>query len=204
MLPNGSLEQISSRAKLKGYDVAYAPSFRNNLFSVAKFCNDDNKVFLFTNTKTYGICVNESTRSLLHDFIDTSEKCDCIQVSGIRDMKSNIYTASVDNIKPYSASCSCTKMPPQNTASTPQAPPPIPLTILSDSSSQPALPHTKLSDPCKSQQASNVYYQTLQFPELRDLVRFWHETWNHADVETMVAIVQDAANPALPGVELLN
>ena len=44
--------------------------------------------------------------------------------------------------------------------------------------------------------AASAYYQTLKFPELQDLVRFWHETWNHADVDTMVAIVSDADHPS--------
>jgi len=38
----------------------------------------------------------------------------------------------------------------------------------------------------------------LQFPHLNDLVRFWHETWNHADVETMVAIVTKKTYTNLP------
>ena len=45
---------------------------------------------------------------------------------------------------------------------------------------------------------ASVYYQTMDFPHLSDLV--WHEAWNHADVETMVAIVKDPANPTFDNV----
>ena len=150
MLPNGSVENITSRAKMKGYDVAYAPSFKNSLFSVAKFCNNDNKVFFFNNTKTYGICLNDSTRSLLNTFIDASEKCDSIQVSGVRDMKSNIYTASVDNIKPYSESCSCSRMPPKHAVT---EPPSTPSSLpVGSASSKPDLSSAlKTSDPSVEQ-----------------------------------------------------
>ena len=47
MLPNGSVEYLTTRATMKGYAVAYAPSFKNSLFSVAKFCDNDNNVFLY-------------------------------------------------------------------------------------------------------------------------------------------------------------
>ena len=40
----------------------------------------------------------------------------------------------------------------------------------------------------------------MDFPHLSDLVRFWHEAWNHADMETMVAIVQDPTNPTFANV----
>ena len=63
MLPNGSVEYLTTRATMKGYDVAYAPSFKNVLFSVAKFCDNDNNVFLFNKSKSYGISVNDSYRA---------------------------------------------------------------------------------------------------------------------------------------------
>lgn len=39
--------------------------------------------------------------------------------------------------------------------------------------------------------ASAAFYQSASFPQLKDEVRFWHETFNHCDAETLINISTD-------------
>ena len=92
MLNNRSVEYLTTRATMKCYYVAYSPSFKNSLFSVAKVCDNDNNVFLFNKSKSYGISVNDSNRALLDEFMLASFDLNAMKINEIRDFRSSIYT----------------------------------------------------------------------------------------------------------------
>ena len=60
-LPSGSQENISTDANFKGYKFLYAPNFKTSLFSVPQFCNNKDKIFIFTSSKAFGINLTTNT-----------------------------------------------------------------------------------------------------------------------------------------------
>ena len=55
--------------------------------------------------------------------------------------------------------------------------------------------------PCSNRQCltgSAAFYATAEFPNLKQLVKFFHETWRHADVDTMCSIVKHASFDNIP------
>ena len=81
-LPNGSLEKLSTEADFKGYNVLYAPMFKNSLFSVPQFCANQNKIFLFTSSNAFGINLTTASATLLESLVRESESTRSICIRG--------------------------------------------------------------------------------------------------------------------------
>ena len=75
----------------------YAPNFRSSLLSVSKFCDRKN-VFLFTDSKAYGVSLNSSNARLLDQFVNVSQELKSILVDGSRPAGSSVYTVTADKI----------------------------------------------------------------------------------------------------------
>ena len=71
-MPNGAIERLQHCGSFKDYDVMYAPNFRSSLLSVSKFCDRKN-VFLFTDSKAYGVSINSCNARFLDQFISVSQ-----------------------------------------------------------------------------------------------------------------------------------
>ena len=162
---DGRTVNVTGTGKILNHNSSLVPQFENSLLSVSEITKSNNAIAIFTDSNCHIIKLNKDTLNILNNLILQAKSKNEILVDG--KVINGLYMCDYDDIKKTSSTKSC---------------------YLSYGISK----NTVTSDR-NIRLATASYYSnvpSVSVDSITDLVRFFHEVWNHASMELMCLIVK--------------
>ena len=164
LVADGREVPITGSGKILNHESSLVTDFQNSLLSVSKTNIKNNAVAIFTDSDCHIIKLDKNILTMLYDLLHSARTKGSVLVNG-REVN-GLYICDKNDIDPLAGSTCNIRYSNK------------------DISTQ---PWSKI-DFAGANYYSNV--PSVSVDSLSDLVRFFHETWNHASVELMCAIVE--------------
>jgi len=171
---DGSFIPIEGSGTLLNHTTGLISQFQNTLLSVNRTNVSNNAIAIFTETDCHVIKLNKQILNILYKLLNKAKSSNSILLNG--DVVNGLYICEIDDIEKSPSLNTCTFR--YNTSHDINAP-------IYDDINLPTSNHIK--------RANSSYYSnvpSVHLDSLKELVRYFHEAWNHASSELMCLIIK--------------
>ena len=175
---NGVQSPITAKGMFFNYPALYAPEFDNSLFSVPAYTADDN-VCIFSKRGAFGFKDSPILNNLINNVYNYSNDFNLLNMSAT--LTKGLYKTSFNNLANMNSNIA-PALPSHTHLSSPPG-----FSFVSIAPALPLLPPPSLDFDLFA--GATIYYKSMAFPMLADLVRYWHEALSHASVDDLCYIV---------------
>jgi len=171
---DGSFIPIEGSGTLLNHTTGLISQFQNTLLSVNRTNVSNNAIAIFTETDCHVIKLNKQILNILYKLLNKAKSSNSILLNG--DVVNGLYICEIEDIEKSPSLNTCTFR--YNTSHDINAP-------IYDDINLPTSNHIK--------RANSSYYSnvpSVHLDSLKELVRYFHEAWNHASSELMCLIIK--------------
>jgi len=169
---DGHSLEIEGKGTLLNHESSLVSSFKNTLLSISQTTCHNNAIAIFTEQDCHIVKLNKKILQILYNLLDKAKLSNNILLNG--RIINGLYVCGMEDIKNISSEKQCS-LRYSNTNDT----------NLLDTINIPS--HFSIHF------AGSSYYANIpsvHFQSIKEMVRYFHETWNHASAELMSLIVK--------------